>query len=167
MASLEPPDIFFLSAAIGWSELGVPAEAEAELARIAAANQNHADVLEVRWVLLAQAQRWDDALVIARRLLQNTPERSSGWLHHAYALRRATGGGLQPAWDALLPASEKFPSEPTIPYNLSCYACQLRQLEDARTWLRRAFQLGAKDKMKAMALEDPDLQPLWEELREF
>jgi len=67
----------------------------------------------------------------------------------------------------LLPAAETFPGEPTIPYNLSCYACQLQRLAEARTWLRRAFQLGDKDKLKAMALADPDLQPLWEEIREF
>lgn len=167
MLSLEPPDIFFLSAAIGWSELGDPAEAEAELARITSANQSHPDVLEVRWVMLAQAQRWEAALEIARALMQHAPLRSSSWLHHAYALRRAPGGGLQQAWDALLPASEQFPTEPTIPYNLSCYACQLQQLEVARTWLRRALQLGAKDKMKTMALEDPDLQPLWGEIPEL
>jgi len=167
MTKLEPPDIFFLSAAIGWMELGVHAEAEAELARITAENQCHPDVLEIRWVLLAEAKRWDAALEIARTLLKNAPNRSTAWLHQAYSLRRASSGGVQQAWDALLPAYDKFPREATIPYNLCCYACQLQLLDEARTWLRRAFKLGDKDKMKAMALGDSDLQPLWEEIREF
>ena len=167
MTNLEPPDIFFLSAAVGWMELGVHAEAESELAKIAAERQCHPDVLEVRWALLAEAKRWDAALEIARALLKIAPRQSSAWLHQAYALRRAANGGLQAAWDALLPASEKFPREPTIPYNLSCYACQLEQLDEARIWLRRAFKLGDKEKMKEMALSDADLRPLWEEIREL
>jgi hypothetical protein len=74
---------------------------------------------------------------------------------------------LQQAWNALLPAYEKFPREPTIPYNLSCYACQLNQIEEARAWLRRALKLGDREKIKRLALDDPDLQPLWEEIREL
>ncbi len=56
----------------------------------------------------------------------------AGWLHRAYALRRVANGGLPQAWDALLPAAEKFPGEPVIAYNLSCYACQMQQLDASR-----------------------------------
>ena len=167
MSQLEPPDTLFLSAAIGWLELGVPAEADAELSKISAEQQSHPDVLEVRWVTLAETRRWDTALEIARALLRRAPNRSSGWLHHAYSLRRASKNGLQQAWDALLPAYEKFPSEPTIPYNLSCYACQMEHMEEARAWLRRALKIGDKDKIKQMALDDPDLKPLWSEIAQF
>jgi len=167
MSKLEPPDIFFFSAAVGWMELGNATEAWAELEKVSAENQNQPDVLEVRWMLLAQTQRWDDALEVTRALVQAAPNRSSSWLHHAYATRRASGGGLQQAWDALLPAHEKFPHEATIAFNLSCYACQLQQLEEARSWFHRALKLGGKDKIKAMALGDPDLEPLWEEIKEL
>ena len=167
MSKLEPPDIFFLSAAVGWLELGNANEAVAELEKISAGNQGQPDVLEVRWMLLAQAQRWDDALKVTQALVKAAPDRSSSWLHHAYATRRASGGGLQPAWEALLPAYEKFPKEPTIAFNLSCYACQLHQFEEARSWFQRALKLGGKDKIKQMALGDVDLQPLWEEIREL
>jgi tetratricopeptide (TPR) repeat protein len=167
MQRIEPPDLHCLSAAIGWIELGVPAEAEAELDRISAEKQSHPDVLEVRWLVLAQLKRWDGALTVARALLKGAPNRCSGWLHQAYALRRAAKNGLQQAWDALLPAYDKFPREPTIPYNLSCYACQLQQLEEARAWLKRALKMGDKQKIKQMALDDPDLQPLWQEIRKL
>jgi len=167
MNPLEMPDAHYLSAALGWLELGVPVEAEAELSRITASNQRHPDVLEVRWLGLANLQRWDAALAVARELVRAAPQRSSGWLHQAYALRRAEGGGLQPAWEALLPAYEKFPSEPTIPYNLSCYACQLHRLDDARDWFHRAIQRGGAEQLKEMALHDPDLRPLWAEIRKL
>jgi hypothetical protein len=66
-----------------------------------------------------------------------------------------------------LPAAEKFPAEPVIAYNLSCYACQMQQLDIARTWLQRAMAAGKKDAIKKMALDDDDLQPLWEEIKDL
>ncbi len=164
MQQLEPPDTHYLSAAIGWLELGNLAEAEQELNRVSVANQCHPDVLEVRWIVLAQTQRWEAALQIARALLKMAPNRSSGWLHQAYALRRVSKDGLKLAWEALLPASKKFPREATIPYNLSCYACQMDRLDEALGWLRRALLVGDKHQIKQMALEDSDLQPLWSEI---
>ena len=165
MKPLEPPETHYLSAAVGWLGLGNAAEARAELAHIGPALQNHPDVLEVRWLICAEENRWDEGLQIARSLLHTAPDRSSGWLHQAYAARRARDGSLKAAWDALLPAFDRFPKEPTIPYNLSCYACQMQRLEDARLWLQRAFAIGDKEHIKQMALADPDLQPLWEEIR--
>lgn len=167
MQELEPPDTHYLSAAVGWIELGNLGEAEADLNRISAANQCHPDALEVRWIILAETKRWDAALGTARALLKMAPNRSSGWLHQAYALRRVAEGGLKPAWDALLPAWKKFPKEPTIPYNLSCYACQMNELDEARGWFQRALLLGGKEQIKQMALADADLQPLWKEIRKL
>ena len=135
MQILEPPDSHHLDAAIGWLGLGCADDSRAELEKISAVNQLHSDVLEVRWTICAHDQRWNDALTIAELELQTTPEESSGWLHRAYAVRRVRDGGLPQAWRALLPAVEKFSTEPIIPYNLACYACQLNQLTDARTWL--------------------------------
>ncbi|MEI6781576.1 MAG: tetratricopeptide repeat protein [Verrucomicrobiota bacterium] len=167
MSKLEPPDTHYFMAAIGWSELGNPAEARAELAQVSPAQQEHPDVLEVRWTIAAEEKHWEEGLQIAQALVRRAPKRSSGWLHQAYALRRVPNGGLQKAWDALLPAFGKFPKEPTIPFNLSCYACQLRQLEVARDWLKRAVAVGGKEKIKQMALKDSDLEPLWDEIRQL
>jgi tetratricopeptide (TPR) repeat protein len=165
MQELLPPDTHFISFAIGWLELGDPVEAENDLNQIAPEQQTHPDVLEVRWIILAQTKRWGAALEISRKLMKLAPNRSSGWLHQAYSLRRAGDDGLQAAWEALLPAYGKFPREATIPYNLSCYACQMQRFEEARTWLRRALKVGNKQQIKQMALEDADLQPLWDEIR--
>jgi predicted Zn-dependent protease len=167
MQKLESPDTHYFLAAIGWLELSNPAEARAELAQISPSQQEHPDVLEVRWSISAAEEHWEEGLQIAQALLRRAPKRSSGWLHQAYALRRVAGGGVQQAWEALLPAFDKFPKEPTIPFNLSCYACQLRQLEAARDWLQRAVAISGKEKIKPMALKDSDLEPLWEEIRQL
>ena len=165
MQSLEPPDAHYLSAADGWLGLGNLAEARAELERIAPRLRNHPDVLDVRWSLLAAEQNWPAALEAARAQLKRYPKSPAGWLHQAYALRRAPGGGLQAAWDALLPALDKFPREALIPYNLACYACQMQQLDVARIMFHRAVKTGQASRVREMALRDPDLRPLWEEIR--
>jgi tetratricopeptide (TPR) repeat protein len=167
MQRLEPPDLHFLNAAIGWLALGCRADAVAELERIAPEHQWHPDVLEVRWEILAKEKQWEAALDVARKLLSHAPERASAWLHHAYALRRVPDGGLDKAWEALKPAADKHPGEPIIFYNLSCYACQMRQLDEARRWFRRALKVGGKETIKGMALADEDLEPLWEEIRQL
>ena len=78
--------------------------------------------------------------------------------------RRMGGGGLQKAWDALRPAVELFPEEALVPYNLACYACQLGDPAEARQWLRKAIARGEKDEIKRLALNDPDLAVLREEI---
>lgn len=165
MHKIEPPDTHYFLAAVGWLELGNLSEARAELAQVSAPQQEHPDVLELRWAISAEEKRWDEALQVAQALVRRAPKRSSGWLHQAYALRRVADGGIQKAWDALLPAVHKFPKEPTIPFNLSCYACQLRQLDLARDWLNRAVAVGGREKIKRQALNDSDLEPLWPEIR--
>jgi predicted Zn-dependent protease len=167
MNKLEPPDTHYFIAAVGWMELGNPAEARSELAQISAAQHENPDVLELRWSIAASEKQWEEALEVAQTLVRCAPKRSSGWLHQAYALRRAPTGSIQKAWEALLPASDKFPKEVTIPFNLSCYACQLQQLELARDWLQRAVAVGGKEKIKRMALNDADLEPLWAEIRQL
>jgi Flp pilus assembly protein TadD len=165
---IEPPDTHHLRAAIGWLELGTHVEAGEEIARITPALLNHPDVLEVRWAICAAGASWDAAVDVAEALVGAAPERSSGWVHRAYALRRARGGGLQLAWAALRPAFEKFPKEDLIPYNLACYAAQFGRLDEAWEWLHKAMEAAGDVKViKERALSDSDLQPLWERIREL
>lgn len=164
MLQLEPPDTHYLNAASGWLELGNPAEAEAELNNLSAAALAHPDVLEMRWMLHAQRGRWEQCLHTAEKLMEVDPSRPTGWLNHAYALRRIPGGSVKEAREALLPAYQRFPSESIIPFNLACYSCQLGDMEAARMWLRRAIASGGSEAIKKMARADEDLQPLWSEL---
>ncbi len=43
----------------------------------------------------------------------------------------------------------------------------MHKMDEARTWLQRAVKIGGKEKIKQMALVDPDLKPLWEEIKQF
>ena len=167
MQMVEPPDAHYLSAAMGWLELGNRVEAKLELGRINPALHKNPQVLEAHWLVQAADQDWPAALETARLLIESDPNRSFGWLHQAYALRRVPEGGLQAAWDALLPVVDRFPKEATIPYNLACYACQMGRADEARKWLRRALRRGDKTAIRMMALADSDLEPLWTEVKEW
>jgi predicted Zn-dependent protease len=167
MQPLEPPNTFHLSAASGWMELANLPEAWEELRKIPPALQNHPAVLEMRWQLHAQAKDWDQALEVAQVLVAYHPDRAQGWIHRAYAMRRAKAGGLQDAWDALLPAIQLFPDESVIPYNIACYAAQLGKVDEAWTWLQSAMNVGGAGPMKRMALADSDLEALWDRLRKI
>jgi len=47
--------------------------------------------------------------------------------------------------------------------NLACYTARYK---DSRARLEQAFALGNAKKLKLVALDDPDLQPLWANIAE-
>src|SRR5262249_61804161 len=91
--NLEPPDTHHLRAPIGWLDLGNPAEAGEEIARIRPELLRHPDVLQARWEICAAGRSWDAAVEVAELLVSVAPERAAGWVHRAYALRRGQQGG--------------------------------------------------------------------------
>jgi hypothetical protein len=155
---------------MGWLLLDNTQEALLEFNRLQTQHHNHPDVLELLWTLRARQSDWLACLKTGQTLIEVAPDRVSGWIHRAYALRRVEGGSLQMAWEALLPAADQFPDETIIPYNLACYACQRNDLPAARVWLKRAWQVAARSDGKSrwikMALHDPDLEPLWPAIRQ-
>lgn len=163
--TLSPPDTHYVNAAWGWLELDNIAEAFAELDRLAKAAQNHPDVLTLRWELMARQKRFADALEIARAMVQLAPDRADSWVKQSYALHELKR--TQEAWDALHSIAEHFLDVSTIPYNLACYACQLDQLQAAMVWLKQAMKVGGRDSVRRMALDDPDLKPLWFQVKKL
>jgi hypothetical protein len=160
---LPHPACHFLDAAVGWIELGSPNEALSELDQIAAELQSDPQVLEVRWQIFARTEAWDRSLPVAEQFCKVAPDFPQGWLHQAVSLYRLSR--TQEAWNLLLPLAPKFPRSWIIPYDLSCYACQLGKLDEGRRWLRKAFRLGDSKEVKLLALADPDLKALWPEIQ--
>src|SRR5258708_7092119 len=98
----------------------------------------------------------------AKAITQLAPERSFGSIHLSYALHEL--GRTMEAWQNLIAVSEKFPKLPVMLYNLACYSCRLGHLEAARKLLDKAIQHGDAKSIKLMALDDPDLKPLWDRI---
>lgn len=162
MNPLGPPDCHHLAAAQGWLELGDERSAEAELAGISVGGQMHPDTLAMRWELLARRRDWKSAHAVAQTALDLAPERPGPWIQRSYALHELKL--TQEAYESLCPAVEVFPDETTIAYNLACYCCQLERRDEALSWYERALSTGDAPRIKQMALRDPDLAPLREQI---
>ena len=162
---LPQPNQHHLTAAEGWLELGNHLEANDELEKIEASLRTHPDVLELRWQIFATAKKWEECVLIGNALVDTAPARPDSWIHRSYALHELSRP--QEASDLLFPAADLFPGHSTIMYNLACYACVLGNMEEAWDWLEDAFELGDAKQMKLRALEDPDLEKLWAEIREI
>jgi len=165
MSKLQPPDTHHLSAAEGWLELGNDREALIELNLIAQAEQGRLEVLGLRWSISAHLKRWDECVGLADSIIELAPKNVFGWIHRSYALHELKR--TSEARDLLQPALKRFPKNETIPYNLACYECQLGDVDAARDWLRRAMKLRNPAELKAQALEDLDLKPMWAEIEKL
>lgn len=166
LAPIAPPDSHYLVAVEGWLELGNPREAAAEWERLSPEGRRHPAALERRWQILARLEAWDAAVETAIHLTAAVPHLAAGWLHHAYALRRATHGGLPAAWEVLHAAAERFPDEDVVAYNLACYATQLGRPDEGWEWFLRALQISENaGTVRHMGLHDPDLEKLWSRIR--
>lgn len=162
MKPLEPSEAFHLQAAQGWLELGNHVEAAKELEGLAPDLSSHPAVLNLRWGILAAAKKWEAALEMAAALIQLDSDDPLGWVHRSYALHELKR--TAEARDNLLRVVDKFPISATMRYNLACYECQLGRMEQAKMWLEKAFALGDPKAIKAEALEDRDLEPLWADI---
>jgi thioredoxin-like negative regulator of GroEL len=161
--SLEQPGSRHLEAAQGWFDLGNHLEANEELKKITPELRAHPDVLEGRWRIYAKAQKWEACAHVAGVITRLPPDRARGWIMNSIALHRQ--GLFQQAWDTLVPVADRFPHVAAIAYDLACHGCRLGRLADAREWLARAFAGEDATRWKLMALDDPDLEPLWVGIR--
>ena len=138
--------------------LGDAAEAFQELKQISPAARNRPEVLMLVWEIHAHARRWIEAVEAADHLIAQSPDQPEGYVKRAYALHELKR--TQEAWDTLEPVSPRFNKDWLIPYNLACYACQLGRSADAMKLLKKSLRLGDAGEIRAMALEDSDLEPI-------
>ena len=107
------------------------------------------------------SREWAKCVDIAGAIIKLDPDRPDAWIHRSFALHELHRS--QEAFDQLLPAARKFPKVWTIPYNLACYCAQLGRLEECKEWFKKAIVMDEKT-VQRMALDDPDLKPLWDSM---
>jgi tetratricopeptide (TPR) repeat protein len=159
---LETPDLHHYKAAQGYTELGMYDDANEELENVDPFNRTTPEVLRVRIAIYHGLQKWELLRVVALQLTRLEPENIQWVISLAYATRRAVS--IEFAKDILVAAKSLFPKEAIILFNLACYACQLGELDTAKDYLGQAF--GIDLEWREAALEDKDLEPLWDSLRE-
>jgi Tfp pilus assembly protein PilF len=150
-----------LQAAVGYLELGMVEDAANEIECISPDQKNSSEVLGVRLEIYRAAEKWSLMEVVARELWKRHQDQPVYWNDLAWAVRRAESVGSANA--ILLQAVEKFPEDAMTSYNVGCYACQLGDIEQAKMRVGKAIELDPK--FKLLALDDADLEPLWESFK--
>ena len=159
MQSLPWHDIHHLHAAEGWLGLGCWREANDELHEITPEHIGHPSVLRIRWAVHDAGQQWDQAMEVATALTLTTPDDPTVWLLRSFALHQMKR--TREARDSLAAVIPRFPEYSLMRYNLACYEAVLGNFRRACDWLRQAFHLPAGAELRADALQDRDLEPIW------
>jgi Tfp pilus assembly protein PilF len=147
-----------LNASIGYLELGMLAESAGELENLPPEDRTSSAVLGVRMEIYRSAKNWTLMEVVARELWKRHQDDPVYLNNLAWATRRSAS--IEAAQIILLEALEKFPNDAMTNYNLGCYSCQLGDMEVAKKFVGDAIKLDSKYKL--MALDDADLEPLWD-----
>lgn len=147
-----------LSFSNGYRELEMYDEALKELDAFGSEVAKDLDCQQMRLAILMQAKRWKEALPCAKRLAENDPSDPGNLVNLAYITRRAED--IAEARAILERAADRFPEEAIIHYNLGCYAASCTELETAKQYLLRAFQLDPN--YLEMSASDSDLKELKE-----
>ena len=145
-----------ISFAQGYLALGLVEEAAHELAQLAPADAQRPEAQAVRLGVLHEQKKWNEVRDLSREMVSRSPGEPALWVSWAYATRRAES--LDAAERILRDAATQHPDEPTIQFNLGCYACQRGDLATARAYVDRAIALDAR--FEKLAKTDPDLAPL-------
>jgi hypothetical protein len=135
-------------------------EAWDQLEEIAPEQRHHLEVVRLRIHILLALERWDSAAVLAESLITKGVRDGGIYLNAAYAVRRARS--LLEANELLLRGEAILEKDAMFHFNLACYACQLGDLEGAKMRLGKAVEID--ETWRAKALDDSDLEPLWESL---
>lgn len=157
MASFE----WHFRAATGFLELGMLDDAATELAEIDPKEKLRPEVIDFWVALYCRARKWDAMEAMARKMVALRSEDPGTWIKWAFATRRAAS--IDAAREILLQAEEKHPDDPTIQFNMGCYACQTGNLAEASERVKKAIQIDAS--FRDIAMNDPDLEPIWDKLR--
>lgn len=158
---LEPKDKRHLLAAEGYLELGMHLDAVDELEGVSKEIASIPQVLSLWMEVYRGLKKWGAMQAVAEKLAEEDPENVQWTISWAFATRRAES--IPAAREILLEALSLHPREALVYYNLACYDCQLKNMSSARDFLRQALELSPN--FRGMALEDPDLEPLYPELK--
>jgi len=145
-----------LSHARGYLELGMLDDAAVELSALPAALAESEEALGLRVTLHQERKEWPAMQSVSGKLTRLRPDSAGAWIMWAYATRRADS--LESAERILAQARGHHPKEPTVLFNLGCYACQRGDLALARELVEAAIALDAA--FARLAATDTDLDPL-------
>jgi tetratricopeptide (TPR) repeat protein len=149
-----------LRSACGYVEQGMFQEAQAELEEIDPLCRHLPEILATRIPFYRVLKKWDLIAVATKMLAEWKPNEPGYFIAWAYATRRAES--IHAAHAILTRAAGLHPTDAIIQFNLACYESQSGNLDRANAHLTRATEID--DKFGRLALDGPDLEPLWDSL---
>jgi predicted Zn-dependent protease len=145
---------------VGYVDLGMYEEANAELEKLPNEIKTHPVVLLARLELLVEMKRWEEGVNLGQSLAKLWPQEFEFRFKAAYCLHELRR--TQEAKDTLIDAPVNQRKTALYFYNMACYETQLGNVAQAKLLLKSCFERDKK--WRAEALEDPDLEPLWASL---
>jgi hypothetical protein len=141
-------------------ERGMDADANDALETLPDDVKSHPLVFGARPELLMVMERWEDGVILGRSLCRIFSKHHDFWFRTAYCLHAMKR--TAEAKETLLSAPTAISGTALYCYKLACYEAQLGLTDRAKALLQECFTKDAT--MKATALDDPDLGPVWDSL---
>jgi lipopolysaccharide biosynthesis regulator YciM len=149
-----------LQRAAGYRELGMLEDAHDEVERTLMEDRFSREVLVERLLIYEKMEQWDLVAGVARQLAADHPDEPDWWIQWAYGTRRhkGLGDGIAILEDAM----KRFPNNATVTYYLGSYSSVAGDMEAAWELVKEA--IGMDKAFQKVAIEDDDLEPLWDSL---
>lgn len=144
----------------GYVHLGMFLDANEELEKLPNEIKTQPLVLEARLELLVEMEKWEDGVLLGQSLLELWPQELEFHFKTAYCLHELKRTKEAKMTLESAPASIRLTA--LYCYNLACYETQLGNLGIAKLLLQECFV--KEPRYREEALDDPDLEPLWESL---
>ncbi len=142
----------------GYLDLGMLQDAVESLESLPTELKHHPLVLSARLELLMHTKRWEEGVILAQSLTGLWPKYHEFHFRAAFCLHELRR--TKEAKQTLLNAPMSIRDEPLFFYNMACYEAQLGDLQRAKELL--AACLKKAPQMKAGAIDDRDLAPVWD-----
>lgn len=142
--------------------LGMHDEALLEVQRVAPRFRNSPFYLSVASQVAFATKRFREGVSLGRALVKLQPEKPINWSRLAASTRLEFGN--QACLDVYREASAAFPYNGSYRYSIASQLCALRKFEEAKAEIRVALKLDPS--IRRIALDDPGLTEIWEELAE-
>ncbi|MEJ0000919.1 MAG: hypothetical protein WDO13_18175 [Verrucomicrobiota bacterium] len=144
----------------GYLELGMDADANDSLEALPDDVKPHPLVLTAQLELLMVMKRWEDGVILGQSLCRIFSNHHDLWFRTAYCLHAMKR--TAEAKETLLSAPTAISGTALYCYNLACYEAQLGRIDRAKSLLEACFTKDAN--MRATALDDPDLEQVWDSI---
>ncbi len=149
-----------MEAAHGFHELGMYDDAWTVLDDLPPEDKSHPLVVLLRLDILLGLEQWDDAVALGTGACRQWPVIDGFFFKTVTALIELHE--YQKAKDLLLAGPESLQQKAPYWYDLACCQCRTGELEEAKKSIVECFERDQD--IRAQALDDPDLEPLWESI---